>query len=139
MEVSLLSNVYCKIISKSRTLRMHSIQPIWWDVEKLIQSNLISYADIWFIYMRYNPFDGSVTYEWTLHTEIRNLSCGEFRIAFLYIPRIMVHGRYYYSHFLFFYFFLGFSLFVCCCCFVSLFWRPKRSMQLGNINFPFLF
>ena len=33
-----------------------------------------------------------------------------------------------------FIFFLGFSLFVCCT-FVSLFLRPKRSMQLRNIDF----
>ena len=113
---------------------MHSIQPTWRDVEKVIQSNPVSYVDIWFIYMQCNPVDGIVAYKKILYTGIRNLSGGEFRISFLSIPRIVVHDRYYYSHFSFF--FLGFSLFVSRT-FVFIFLRPKRCVQLGNIHLPF--
>ena len=50
-----------------------------------------------------------------------HLSVGEFKISFLSIPRIVVDGGCYYSHFLFAYFFLGLSLFVCCCFVLFLF------------------
>ena len=105
-------------------LRMHSSQPIWWDVQKVIQSNPLSCVDIWFIYRRYNLRGGSFAYKQIWFTGIRNLSGGEFKISFLSIPRIVVHGGCYYSHFLFVYFFFGFSLLVCCC-FVSLFLMIK--------------
>ena len=57
-----------------------------------------------------------------MYTGIRNLSGGEFSISFLSIPRIVVHGRWYYSHSLFIspYFF-----FVCLLLFFSLFLTTK--------------
>ena len=60
---------------------MHLIQPFWWDVEKVIQSNPVSCVDIWFIYMQYNPLGGSFAYKEILYTGIRNVSVGEFRIS----------------------------------------------------------
>ena len=81
-------------------LKIHSIQPTWWDVGKVIQSNSVSFVDKWFIYMWYNPL---VACKYILYTGIRNLTGGAFRISFLSIPRIVVHGRYYYSQYLFIY------------------------------------
>ena len=57
----LLGNVYCGMFLSSGMLRMHSVQPTLRDVEKVIQPNPVSCVDIWFIYMRYNLLDGSVT------------------------------------------------------------------------------
>ena len=108
--VFLLGNVYCEMFFSSGMLRMHSIQPTLWDVEKVIQLNPVSCVDIWLIYMRYNPLDGSVTSKWILYTGIRNLSRGEFRISFQSISWIVVHSRYYYTNF---YLFIFSSVFLC--------------------------
>ena len=72
--VSLLGHVYFEIFFLIR------------DVEKVIQSNLVSYVFKWFIYMWYNPLGGDVTCKYILYNEIRNLAGGEFRISFLSIP-----------------------------------------------------
>ena len=97
-------------------LRIHSIQPTWWDVEKVIQSNPASYVDKWFIYMWYNPLGRGVACKYILYTEIRNLAGGEFKISFLSISRIVVHDRYYYSQYLFIYlsFFISYVYFLFC-------------------------
>ena len=87
-------------------LRKHSIQPTWWDVEKVVQPNPVSCVDKWFIYMWYNPLGGGVACKYILYTGIRNLAGGEFRISFLSISRIVVHGMYYYSQYLFIYAFI---------------------------------
>ena len=91
-------------------LRKHSIQPTWWDVEKVVQPNPVSCVDKWFIYMWYNPLGGGVACKYILYTGIRNLAGGEFRISFLSIPRIVVHDRYYYSQYLFIY--LSFYIYI---------------------------
>ena len=103
-------------------LRMHSIQPTWWDVEQVIQSDPVSCVDIWFIDMRHNllGLGGSIAYKLILYTGIRNLSGGEFRISLLSIPRIVVHGRCYYSLFIYLIIYLFFWFFCVCfllCCF----------------------
>ena len=87
-------------------LRIHSIQPTWWDVEKVIQSNPVTYVDKWFIYIWYNLLGGGVACKYTLYTGIRNLAGRELRISFLSIPWIVFHDRYYYSRYLFIYLFL---------------------------------
>ena len=93
-------------------LRIHSIQPTRWDPKKVIQSNPVSYVDIWFIKMWYNPLGGGVGCKFILYTWIRNLAGGEFRISFPSISRIEVRGRYFYSQYLFIYFFIYISLFL---------------------------
>ena len=92
--------------------RIHSIQPTWWDVEKVIQSNPVSYVDKCFIYMWYNPLGGGVACKYILYTGIRNLAGGEFKISFLSISRIAVHDRYYHSQYLFIYLFIFFISYV---------------------------
>ena len=88
---------------------MYSTQPTWWDVEKVIQCNSVSYVVMLFIYMWYNPLGGDVKCKEILYIGIRNLSDGEVRISCLSIPLIVVHGRYYYSQQLFTCLFIPFS------------------------------
>ena len=82
---------------------IHSIQPTWWDVEKVIESNAVSYVAKWFNYIWYKPLDGGVACEYILYTGIRNLAVGESWISFLSIFRIVVHDRDYYSQNIFIY------------------------------------
>ena len=124
-----------KIFFWSGMLRIHCVQPIWWYAEKVIQSNPVSYVDIWFIYMWCNPLGGGVTCKYILYTGIRNLSGVEFRISFLSIPRSVGHARCFIPSI--YYFFTYFHILPYL--FIHLFfWWPTRSMQLENI-LPFWF
>ena len=100
---------------------------------------LLSCVNIWLVCVRYNPLGGSVAYKQILYTGIRNLSRGELRISFLFIPRIVVHSRYYFSHFLFVYFSFVFLLFVCCC-FLSPFFDDQNDLySQGTLTCKFDF
>ena len=72
-------------------LRIHSIQPTWWDVVKVIQSNPVSYVDKWFVPIWYNPLGGGVASKYILYTGIRYLAGGKFWISFLSIPGISIY------------------------------------------------
>ena len=84
--------------------REPSIHPTWWDFEKVIQSNPISYIDNWFIYIWYNSLGGSVTCKKRLYTRIKNFM-EETIIPWIYL--LFIH----FLLLLFFFFCLLFSLF----------------------------
>ena len=73
---------------QSGMLRIHSIQPNWWDVEKVIQSNPVSYVDKCFIYMWYNPLGEGVACKYILHTGNKNLAGSPFYRIVDIIPSI---------------------------------------------------
>ena len=64
-----------KIFFWSGMLRIHSVQPILWYAEKVIQSNPVSYVDIWFIYMWYNPLGGGVTCKYLVYWDLKLIWC----------------------------------------------------------------